>query len=419
MNGLAFNEAVDKNFKTPYSISFNFGFQHEFPQGFLLRTTYVGRLGRRLMAQADANQLIDFPDKASGQMMSTAFANIEQQVRAGGNVSAQPWFENVIAPGTGQALGYANNTQLVAEGLAAYVYRGDFGDTVQQLSTLNELLPGSFAANIGMGSQYSEDTYYTNKGFSSYNGLLVTLHKNAGHGLQFDINYTWSHSIDNVSVTANTVAYGGYGFICDVLRPRECRGNSDFDVTNYMNGNFIWELPAGRGKAFASSAPVWLNEVIGGWEISGLPNWHTGNAYFAAANAFVAGYANDAPAILTGSIDLLKAHVNKGSGGEVLAYRDPTAALGAFTGPIGFQIGTRNNLRGPGYFDLDLGLGKTFPVYEDKVNLKFRADAFNSLNHPSFSTPSTDITESSGPFGVISSTASETRVLQLALRLEF
>ncbi len=74
---------------------------------------------------------------------------------------------------------------------------------------------------------------YTNKGFSSYNGLLVTLQKNLTHGLQFDFNYTWSHSIDNVSLIANQIAFGGYGFICDAVHPRECRGNSDFDITNY------------------------------------------------------------------------------------------------------------------------------------------------------------------------------------------
>jgi hypothetical protein len=94
-------------------------------------------------------------------------------------------------------------------------------------------------------------------------------------------------------------------------------------------------------------------------------------------------------------------------------------ALDAFTGPLGFNIGSRNNLRGPGYFNLDLGVGKTFPVYKDKVNLKFRADAFNSTNHPSFGLPDTDITESNGvPFGTISNTASTARVLRGALRLE-
>jgi hypothetical protein len=69
---------------------------------------------------------------------------------------------------------------------------------------------------------------------------------------------------------------------------------------------------------------------------------------------------------------------------------------------------------------MDMGLGKTFPIYQDRVTLKFRCDAFNVFNHPSFSTPLTDITEASGiPFGTISSTASSPRVLQGALRVEF
>jgi hypothetical protein len=118
---------------------------------------------------------------------------------------------------------------------------------------------------------------------------------------------------------------------------------------------------------------------------------------------------------------LLKAKVHGGEGQRVSAYSDAPAALNLYTGPTGFNVGSRNNLRGPGYFDIDMGLGKTFPIYEDKVNLKFRCDAFNALNHPSFSTPSAvDITQANGvPFGTISSTASAARVLQGALRLEF
>lgn len=414
-NGGAFNEMIDPSFRTPYSIQYNMGWQHEFPQGFLLKTTYAGRLGRRLLAQADTDQLIDFPDKASGQMMSQAFTNISKEVRSGQAVTEQPWYEDVLPPGIGAAYGFGNNTNLVADVLGLYVGRGDFADTTEALSLYGLLPP-----NVGMASQFSENTMYTNKGFSSYNGLLVTLHKNAGHGLQFDLNYTWSHSIDNVSVIANTVAYGGYGFICDVLRPRECRGNSDFDIANSVNGNFIYQLPIGRGQAIAGSAPRWMNEAIGGWEVSGLPYWHTGVPFFASSNAFVAGYANDAPALMASGASMvdLQSHINGGKGAAVYDFTNPTKANADFTGPLGFEIGSRNNLYGPGYFNMDLGLGKTFPILES-VNLKFRADAFNALNHPSFNTPCSDITDATCQFGVVSSTASTARVLQGALRLEF
>ena len=259
-NGSAFNEGITNNLKTPYSMMFDFGIQQEFPQGFLLKVTYVGRLGRRLLGQADANQLIDNPDPVSGEMMSTAFASIEKQIRtledsgkecgAAGTppVNPEPWFENVILPGAGTAFGYASNSDLVACGFDPLPYRGDFADTIEGLASLN--IPYSsyfggeiFPSNVGMGSQYAEDTSHTNKGFSNYDGLMVTVHKNPGHGIQFDLNYTSSHFIDNASLIANAGAIGGYGFICDVVRPRLCRGDSDFDVKQYLNGNFISELP--------------------------------------------------------------------------------------------------------------------------------------------------------------------------------
>jgi hypothetical protein len=298
---------------------------------------------------------------------------------------------------------------------------------MQALSSFGPFFPSGvlLPPNVGMGSQFSENTFYTNKGFSAYHGLLVTLHKNLGYGLQFDMNYTWSHSIDNVSVIANAPAVGGYGFICDVARPRECRANSDFDATHYLNGTFIYDLPFGRGKAFGSSAPRWLDEIVGGWKLSGLPSWHSGLPYFFTTNAFVAGYANNAPAILTGPSSDLDIRINGGKGQALNAYADPNKALGDFTDPLGFDIGARNNLRAPGYFDLDMGLGKSFPITAERLVLKFRADAFNVFNHPNFAAPNSDLT--SGQFGVISSTvgtginnnASSARVLQLALRLEF
>jgi hypothetical protein len=271
-----------------------------------------------------------------------------------------------------------------------------------------------------MDAQFAENTVYTNKGFSSYNAGLFTLHKNAGFGLTFDLNYTWSHAIDNVSVNANTVAYGGYGFICDVVRPRECRGNSDFDATSYINGNFVYDLPFGHGRMLGGTSPRIVNEILGGWTVSGIPSWHTGYPFFAASNAFVAGYANDAPAILTGNISDTKIHIHGGNGGQLYAFNNSSTVLNDYTGPVGFQVGSRNNLREPRDTALDAGLSKTFPVIEDVV-VKFRGDAFNVMNHPTFGGQGwieNDITQSSNPFGVINNDGGS-RVLQVSLRVEF
>jgi Carboxypeptidase regulatory-like domain len=428
-NGGAFNISVDRKLPTPYNIMYNVGIQQQLRGGFIFKMGYVGRLGRRLLAQADAEQLIDFPDKVSGQSLSQAIAALTGWLRANPNAlsngiapPAQPWFEDVLNPVGPQA--GTTNTNYIANQCAPYPARGDVADSTQCMSYYG-LLPD----NVGMAAQLSENTFFTDMGFSSYNGLLTTLHKNTGHGLQFDLNYTWSHSLDNVSLVANSYAFGGYGFICDVLRPRLCRGNSDFDVSNYLNGNFLYQLPFGRGRDYASNISRWADEAIGGWELSGLPIVHAGTPYMANSVAFLMSYSNEDPAILTGSLGSIeKAHVTV-QNGQVYSFRNPLQAYNQYVGPVGFQMGSRNNLRGPGFFDLDLGLGKTFPVYAEKVNLRFRVDAYNAFNHPNFQTPSftgnMSLVAPPNEFGVVPGTVTpngsdlSARVLQAALRLEF
>ncbi len=73
--------------------------QHAFAGDMVMKLSYAGRLGRRLLAQTDANQVLDFPDPVSGQTLAQAFANVTQQLRDGATsatVIPQPWFENVI-----------------------------------------------------------------------------------------------------------------------------------------------------------------------------------------------------------------------------------------------------------------------------------------------------------------------------------
>ena len=147
----------------------------------------------------------------------------------------------------------------------------------------------------------------------------------------------------------------------------------------------------------------------------------------------MAGYANNAPAIFNGNRGDVQAHTAKDpSTNQVFLFGSQArtnTAVNDFSGPVGLTIGSRNNLRGPSAFFMDAGLAKVFPLLpNERLNLKFRADFFNVLNHPVFNIPapaSDDIT--SGSFGAITSTISSSgavnqnsqRVGQFSLRLEF
>jgi hypothetical protein len=363
--------------------------------------------------------------------MAQAFAGLTKQLRAGQTLTPQAWFEDVM-PAYGSQIGFGNNTNLVAAMVGQYGPRGDMSDMLYELAYYSyyQGFTGFLPTNIGIPSQFGTNAYLTNMGNSNYHGLLLTVDKNLSAGLQFEMNYTWSHSIDNTSLSANANSlFSNSGFICDILRPRACRATSDFDVRQEMTSNFVYALPFGRGKQFAGAVPFWANEAIGGWSISGLPSYRTGLALTPYSDAYLASFDNADPAIFTGSKGELKTKVNVDhstntvygfAGGSTGAAK----VLADFRGPIGLEYGQRNLVRGPGAFFFDAGLGKTFPIYEDKVNLKFRADAFNVFNHPAFGGESMNIVNNASNFGQIFGTTSSLgsygpRVAQFSLRLEF
>jgi hypothetical protein len=308
-------------------------------------------------------------------------------------------------------------------------YRGDISDMLYNMAYYSyppnqQGLAGWLPTNIGIPSQFGSNAYLTNQGNSNYNAFLVTLSKNLSHGLRFEINNTWSHSIDNTSESANQNAlFSNSGFICDITKPRACRGNSDFDVADEITSNFVYDLPFGHNKAFFGKSPHWLDEMIGGWSVSGLPSFRTGLAVTPFSYAFLASFDNFDPAIFTGNKGDLKSKVNVENG---VVYGFKGGAVGAakveseFRGPVGLEYGSRGQIRGPSAVNLDMGLAKVFPIIRDKgVDLKFRADAYNILNHPDFGTPGVSQAYNSSNYGQIGGTSNSSRVAQFSLRLEF
>ena len=248
--GLAAGETgfvISPNLKDPYSIALNFGVQQELPGHIIMKLNYAGRLGRRLLTDADANQVINVPDYTgkSNQTMVQAFAGLTTDLRAGGALRPEPWFEDVLL-GYGKNARFGSNTNLVADMIGQLGYRGDISDSLYTMAAYSYYygFTGFLPTNIGIPSQFGTNAYLTNMGNSNYHGLLLTVDKNLSQGLQFEFNYTWSHSIDNSSLSsANNSLYNNSGFICDILQPRACRGSSDFDVRQEITSNFSYALP--------------------------------------------------------------------------------------------------------------------------------------------------------------------------------
>lgn len=413
------NYAIDQNFKTPFSYQYSIGFQREIPGNFLIDVSYVGRKGRKLFTQADAAQIVDFKDNASGQFLLGALNSVQTQLLAGTpstSVTNQPFLENQINAaaltnygGTCVQVFGLSCTRVVSRFFGSLVRVGDASDTVQAL-----FANGLLNSNVGLSGQFSTNAYVTNLGKSDYDGVLISLQKRFSQGYQFDFNYTFSHSTDNNSSVANTV-FGG--LICDLRNPDLCRGPSDFDIRHLINVNGIWEIPIGRGKFFGKNMNGFLDAVFGGFALSGIYTYRSGLPFNPNTGSFPVGFVVDSPAVLTGSGSVLAGSIQD-LNGDIQFFGDPAAALAAFRNPQNGEIGNRNVLRGPSFWNLDLGLQKNFKLPWENTRLQIRADAFNVFNHNAFGLPNANINNST-TFGQITTTATTPRELQFAVRFDF
>jgi hypothetical protein len=410
----------DSNTKNPYAILLNFGVQRQLPGDVIVEVNAVSRLGRRLLAVGDAGQIVNFKDTASGTFLKEQFGELESEVQTATSLSQItpiPWFENQMG-GTAFCKSIVKNescSQIIARFFGNLVAKGDLSDTIQALA-FNGLLD----FNVGLPAQTAANGYIGNYASSNYNALLLNVRKRFSKGLQFKFNYTYSHSIDNVSaVTNNYVTYTGTGdgLVCDLTNLRACRASSDFDSRHVITADYVYDLPVGRNRSALRDAPKWLDAIVGGWTWSGILSYRTGYPFTINTGAFPTDFTLDAPAVATGP---LKSGIHTDSSGNLQYFADPTATLANLSFPFAGNVGNRNAATGPGFFDFDMGVIKSFQMpYSEKHRLVFRWDSFNTLNHPSFSGPASASLSNTSSFGIINSTASTPRVSQFALRYEF
>jgi Carboxypeptidase regulatory-like domain len=437
--GAFFN--FDPNYKTPYEMHFSLGVQRQLPGGWLVEADYVGKQGRRLPALGDPAQTLNFKDAASGQTLYKAFGAVQKEVQTGAPVTSQPWFENQMGAALAQYgfnCGTATNallgvtttcTQLAAAfGGGQFFSSGDVSSEIQTLADFHNLSgvveQGLLLPNVGLLAQNGAAGFIGNYSASSYNALIIRVNHRVSHNLTMELNYTYSHSIDNDSGVQNNLIDFATAEICDLRNLRVCRGSSDFDHRHILVSNFEYGLPFGQGKWLAHNSSKLVDELIGGWHVSGIFTAYTGSPFKVDSGAFTIDFTQTQPAVFIGTRSDVKSGIHQVAQGagvpnSVQFFSNPTNAQSAFTGPIAGGPGNRNILASPGLWDLDVALLKDFKMpWSESHKLQFRTDAINVFNHVNFSSPGASLLNPS-TFGNITSDVNGPRVLQLGLRYMF
>jgi hypothetical protein len=423
----AISWGLDQKIKTPYSHLIDFSIQRELRNGSSIEISYVGRLAHRLLAQEDVAMPINLA--AAGTPYFGPAAELAKMGRAKVPVSSVqpvPYWETLFPALDGVDLGYgfgpATATQNVYQLFEQNRYNETYAlfelDAPDSLSGAGVNPNGAYPSFRFYHDQYSALYGWRSIGYSNYHALQVVYRQQFGAGLEADFNYTFSKSMDITSQAERLNSSGGtnYAQIMNTWDPNQLYGVSDYDARHQINSNYIWDLPFGRGRHFLSTAGRVSNLFIGGWQTTGIVRWTSGfpflvnNGAYYPTNWDIQGFATQVAPISSRAAK--PGHLTQ-------RFADPAAVFSSFDFTLPGGSGTRNPLRGDGYYDWDTGLNKTFAITE-RAKLQLRWEMFNVTNSVRFDSHSINATLDNAPnFGQASVLLTNKRLAQFAGRLEF
>ncbi len=442
---------LDDKLKTPYSHVIDFSLTRELPSHFVVEASYIGRLGHRLLQEADLAMPLDIKDPQSGMDYFTAATQLTKAANAGVDISQLapiPFWEHLFpgaagqlgfgppgsaanvgcAPGTNAATTNYTATQAMYDMFSCFTGNETTALTFADLSCIPACaqLPGQTSGQpfAFFDDQWSSLYSWRSIGNSSYNALQLNLRRAMSNGLQFDFGYTFSKSLDIGSNAErinqfNTITGGFQDQVINAWSPNQLRGPSDFDTRHQITADWVYELPFGHDKAFGSGMGKVADAILGGWGWSGIVHWTSGLPWTMGSGGFwPTNWELQSSGIKIG--DTGPTGVFRDSNGNPNVFKDPTKALGAFRFSYPGESGQRNELRGPGYFEIDFGVSKSWKVTETQ-NVKFSWETFNVTNSVRFDAAqsSNNFSLVSGEFGQYTSTLTSPRVMQFSLRYEF
>lgn len=316
----------------PQVQQFNLTVEHQFAGQNLLSVAYVGNLGRHLYGNRDINFV--------------------------------PY----------------NSTTKNVPALAGTTGCDAQGNCDVQSILINNVEPTIFFSPYrGYGSITSQDT----SSISNYGALQISLRHPFAHGLTAQVAYTYSHTLDNSSGTDGGPSSGDPGNLS------RWYGTSALNRTHIFVANYIYDLPF-----FNNSSNRFLKQALGGWSLSGITTFSTGNPidFDCSVSGFSTGIGTSSRCNTVGNLQVVKGTTNDPQFGPTPTWFDPTvitqplmSQLYANGQPGMFGYLGRNVLTGPGRNNTDFGVLKDFQLPwfgSEHSTVQFRAETFNTFNHP-------------------------------------
>jgi hypothetical protein len=419
--------AFDPNLKMPTVHEWDLTIQRELPGGFTVEVGYIGKHGVHLFRSYDLEQL---------SISQTGFLNSFLVARNNVGNGCKP-------DGTGCPVGVTGvqPTLLLSLASAAFLnnstvvtqfQRNDIGTLIRRMDSSTNgswkvtcATPGTPAAPCFPSTfarpnpQFGSIFYFDSGGSSVYHAGILRVRRRFEKGLTMGFAYTYGKSIDDLSVDPVGASSGGGLSSTSSRTPTDInnygldRGRSDFDDRHVIVANFLYELPFGRGKSFGKDWPGALNQVLGGWTLTGISTYQSGEPY-----TINSGVRTGNGGLKVGRADLigpqpdagLKPATSTSIVGPVFFNVSPAVSSSLAPGPNDPKFSTckqvtdgagtsffcipaagsfgmgRNTIQGPQNWNMDFGILKTFPITE-QWKFQFRAEFFNVFNHPNFENP--------------------------------
>lgn len=432
-------QSIDDTLVTPSAHMASAVWGFDVSRNYTLEVGYVGRFGRDMLIRRDLAMPLNLVDPASKTDYFTAAQQIIRAAQAAGLTSSSPataysglpavaYWENIFPAAASATL---TATQAITR---AFMQNGpDWITALYDLDTACSPACSKFGPYAYFAEQYDSLAAISSIGRSNYNALNLTLRRRYAAGLQFDVNYTLSKSMDMGSQVERGSGFGNFsnggntGFLINSFDPELNYGISDFDVRHQVNTNWLAELPFGHGKRFGDGVGSFMNQLIGDWSVAGLMRWTSGFPFNVAncRSCWATNWNVQGNAMLVDPNRLPETETTLNAvDGRPSPFKDAKDALNFFRRQLPGESGVRNLFRGDGYFNIDLSVSKSWGLGIADNRLRFRWDVFNVTNAAKFDVSQLTNTPDLTGFGRYNGTlatcdAQAGRCMQFAFRYEF